>query len=1035
MRRVYFWFVFLVLIVPAVAAVTNYLPNEKIYGFTAENLSQTIPDFVTDEKKQGQVADAWQRLMDPETGMVSIADLFEICRTAGFNTYKVAGYNQCRDFIVKLLENAETQLEEGALGGFCPGLDENGKNPNKLSSITDKTRVGDFCSSTNIAGGEVVFKKGYNCTCVAYACNDGFESKGGACVTRVADANGNCLRQEYTNVTEVSQPGAALKFCESKAQRGCKVINAIRNFNSVKGMVVCNATPAEFAAVKSAEEARKAADEAKKIANLKYYEVCGKDKGKTGKKEYCVEKFFNWTNVGMVEADGLARLYAVAKHGNTIYCSTSYRTSWNDDYIKCTNKDNTVFYEFQFDDVKESIDADKAVSVGNGIKLIYGYKSGPCTENIKKGAKWFGGYEAQTVGNYCIIKQNVIAAKDADSKLRDLNGKIDCYAFYHGIQIQANSDLKTQLKAYVQSKGVAVKTFTCDSGYGRIKNKFYQGDDDILTCYVDGKPVDFVFDDVSEAFKYKQEAGQAGIQCIVMGGKYQGAKCHGLSREDCIKADKALKAKFPDIDGTKWENGQCVLKDAADEKKYDIAVNVGVGLVSAVDCAVLTHTGCAILAVELAGLATEITTDIAMAGRAEDFLKESVKCKARSCAKNTIKTLGGRVLSVKGGLSDKDLHAVDEEFARLVEYLEPEDLSSDVSSADWDNIVTQLGGDPNDTSGQALVIANKIGLVAQFASIGVSTLRLTGKAIAKVVAKSSVKTGVAGTKALAVAGSHADDAGRALAVAGSHADDAGRALAVTGGHADDAGRALAVTGSHVDDAGRALMKPGTHVDDVARQAEEAARHATKEVANATGKTTNVAETANKAGNIVYDAAYFSKGSSAVDDVFKHADDVVQISRQNMPASVLRDVMKKAEAHGFSCTDCGGDVLKFTKKVEAGKVVNEAANTTKALTVETSRMDDAARLANAADESYDAAATFSKQFSGDFASIGVKEERTAAGGFRYRDTKTGRFVSRQDILERVYGKPNVRARNLESEVLDIGTHGYTAIGANVDVSPQ
>ena len=887
MKRSIITFVLTLLILPVIAAKTvMYLSTEKKYAFTSENIAQTIPEFIEKEKKQEAMAKKWTQLMDPESGMVSVADLFEICRAGGLNTYRVAGYQKCREFIVKLIDNAELEWQDEFLTGYCPGLDENGKNPNALKSITDQTQVGDFCSSSVIYAGEVTFRKGYNCTCTAYACKPGYEIKSGRCVTIVADGQGNCLRKEFPKTAKVNTTAKAVEFCQDYATKNkCKLLYT--NMLHSQSKIVCNPTLEEVDKVKGqsipcptqaypeTSENNYAAkcesfckakaktnnckyktyimqhstnqcvcnpgENEQAAANL-YKEVCGKDKGKTGHTEYCVEKFFNWVNVGQLEAAGLAQLYAKEKHGNTITCSAKYRTVSNDDYIACATNGGTAYYEFQFDDVVESVDADKKAGVVKGLALIYGGSatgnmiSGTCTKKLEDAAKKFAMKATTTsgIGNskqWCMFDYGKkIQAKDAEKQLNTIEG-IDSYAFYHGIQIQGSMTTVGALKNYVVSKGYTVTSFECDKGYGRIKNKRLEGDDDILTCRFSGsghgqtyknKEIDFVFDDVSEAFVYKREAGESGIQCIVMGGKYQGSNCHGLNQEQCTQADVALKRKYPGCSGTVWENGKCVLRDARQEKTYDILQQAGIGLVAGVDCLVLTHTGCAILAVEVAGLTTEVTTDLVIGGRASKFLQESVKCKARGCAKQTIRTLGGQVLSVKSGLSDKDLHAVDEEFARLVEYLEPEDLASEVSASDWDDIVNQLGGDPNDTSGKALVIANKIGLVAQFASIGVSALRLTGKAIAKIAAKSAAKTTASGTKALTVVGSHTDDM--------------------------------------------------------------------------------------------------------------------------------------------------------------------------------------ARLANAADESYDAAASFSKQFANDFADIGVKEERTAAGGFRYRDTKTGKFVSRQEILERIYGKP-------------------------------
>ena len=159
------------------AYAATHLDTENRLWFNADVVKSAIVEFVP-ESKQQPVADLYQDLMDQTTGKISVDSLFKVCRKAGFNTYKYEGFTQCKSFIQKMLMDAEV-AQSVDLNGFCPGLDEKGNNPNKLRSITDKTRIGDFCSSTNIRMGQVIFKPGYNCSCMASVCNPGFEFQGG----------------------------------------------------------------------------------------------------------------------------------------------------------------------------------------------------------------------------------------------------------------------------------------------------------------------------------------------------------------------------------------------------------------------------------------------------------------------------------------------------------------------------------------------------------------------------------------------------------------------------------------------------------------------------------------------------------------------------------------------------------------------------------------------------------------------------------------------------------------------------------------
>ena len=172
---------------------------------------------------------------------------------------------------------------ENSEGEYCPATG------NRLKSINDKTKIGDGCSSSNIAAGEVVWydKAKTKCTCVASLCNKGYRSEGGQCIVD-KDQLPECPRRLYNGVQNLSENGVALKFCESKSKKvsdicesskdlqackkkyvnGCKVTGAIKNYNKVKDSVLCNATQNERDTVKQRA--------AEKSTNnkLKYYNCC-----------------------------------------------------------------------------------------------------------------------------------------------------------------------------------------------------------------------------------------------------------------------------------------------------------------------------------------------------------------------------------------------------------------------------------------------------------------------------------------------------------------------------------------------------------------------------------------------------------------------------------------------------------------------------------------------------------------------------------------------------------------------------------------
>ena len=163
---------------------------------------------------------------------------------------------------------------------------------------------------------------------------DGYEFKGGACVTQIADGEGFCVRSD-NKIQKDMKLEEAKAFCEDLAKKNkCKYKSAVILHKDLR--VLCNATREEIDHAKSTMfEAKE-----KQKANLKYYEVCDDDKGKSGGQEHCVKGVFNWVNVGQTEAVGLAQEYAKVKNGHDILCAEGYRESYNDDYIKCATVDN-----------------------------------------------------------------------------------------------------------------------------------------------------------------------------------------------------------------------------------------------------------------------------------------------------------------------------------------------------------------------------------------------------------------------------------------------------------------------------------------------------------------------------------------------------------------------------------------------------------------------------------------------------------------------------------------------------------------------
>lgn len=116
----------------------------------------------------------------------------------------------------------------------------------------------------------------------------------------------------------------------------------------------------------------------------RYYEVCGKDRDDNDPNKHCVDNVFTDIEVQFAQAKNLAKEYAFIKYKDEIFCSSDIDKRGKDDYIKCTSKINPVYYEFKFDDAKESNSSGgKYVQqeFARGLCLVYG---GEPDENVSK---------------------------------------------------------------------------------------------------------------------------------------------------------------------------------------------------------------------------------------------------------------------------------------------------------------------------------------------------------------------------------------------------------------------------------------------------------------------------------------------------------------------------------------------------------------------------------------------------------------------------------------------------------------------------
>lgn len=427
----------------------------------------------------------------------------------------------------------------------------------------------------------------------------------------------------------------------------------------------------------------------------------------------CVDDIFADSNVQMLQALPLAKEYILLKYKKDSVCSPLYRTKWNDDYIKCATTDNKLFFEFKFDDVFESIDNDIKTSVSRAICKMHGAQvidegktsetcgtqsSYVCTQ-IDTSMQKFG-YNAKFINNkYCRAEYNNVYDESQLRTAYNLNNKR-----FSGLQLGNLDDLEFFIKRYVErelkKQNVTLNSFNCTGSF----RTFYTGNtmenmkDDILTCNVNGKPVDFVFDDLNESWKVTRKGSTAGLQCISdMGGNFDGRSCLGFTETECITTinDSLIQNG---LGGAHWdpELETCVLDAAEKAEKVDrinaILANTGitVGIV-AISIATVGTVDYIILAgatMSVAGAAITDYTTTEEKERGHKFIAKMSHCNQESCAKDALKQYLAQIRDYEDDFTESMGVAMDEELARLINLINDKDFWAKAQEIDKKEHVT-----------------------------------------------------------------------------------------------------------------------------------------------------------------------------------------------------------------------------------------------------------------------------------------------------------------------------------------------------------
>jgi len=270
------------------------------------------------------------------------------------------------------------------------------------------------------------------------------------------------------------------------------------------------------------------------------------------------------------------------------------------------------------------------------------------------------------------------------------------YAFDE-IQVVLDNSLIKALRQYVRLQGIDVKNFDCL--YSPARNfKIRNGVNDVLRCNLNGKDVDFVFDDLYESKRKALEAGLSGIQCLLAGAKrFDGANCKGIEEHQCAELDEKIPG------GTTWdaEAKQCVFKNAAKlQKLQDVVWYVGG---TAVTAAIIIGTGgTAVLGVALfEGAVVDLAIsaaaemlqrdrEIAPARSVDEFIVNATNCginadnyshcstAQRQCAYDNIESFYTLLAEYESDLPDSVIRDATEAYTNLLPCLSDDEVDSAV---------------------------------------------------------------------------------------------------------------------------------------------------------------------------------------------------------------------------------------------------------------------------------------------------------------------------------------------------------------------
>ena len=440
----------------------------------------------------------------------------------------------------------------------------------------------------------------------------------------------------------------------------------------------------------------------------------------------------------MPQAIQIAKDYVKERYGYNIICHPSIFSCHDmDDHILCKtgSVQNPASYEFVFDQIKVKDSKKYKKGIGTAYCNIFlgddtndtsigEYCTAPYTGNSNT-AVLHSGSQITTCQTYDQGLLCYTAEKKRANKVTKLNNKLLSNfgytakdlnngtsmardAVYVNFQeydscddlsiekpntrfqsLKMNLDLQTVawLASYMgrEMQG-KLKTFKCDLAPHSCIDKigvFKVHKKDVLTCYVNGERMDFIFDTLSTHRKKQEKAAWSAMQCMTntAEGVFDGRRCLGIEQDVCLSSGFQEKI----TGGTRWDDNlqACVLNAANTAANWrraeEITVNLGTSVAVFAGVVVTTVVSGGVTVPVLIGVvssglgvvftaASEAQTE-QMRTLVDEYNGKLIRCNDATCARPLFQRYFNEILYYLDYVDENVVDAMDDILAKKIDLI------------------------------------------------------------------------------------------------------------------------------------------------------------------------------------------------------------------------------------------------------------------------------------------------------------------------------------------------------------------------------